>query len=130
PARILIDRFVAARLLVATDEASMPMVRVSHEALLTAWHRAREQLERDREDLRIRARIERQLSDWSREKEVARRLLRDPDLANAVALAGRWGDELSPGLRDYIRRSARRARLRQSLAVSVAILVAITVTAW
>jgi len=35
PARVLVDRFVAARLLVATDEASMPMVRVSHEALLT-----------------------------------------------------------------------------------------------
>lgn len=130
PARLLLDAFVAARLLVATEEGSVPMVRVAHEALLTRWDRARSQLERDRQDLQMRARVERQFSDWSREKRAARRLLRDPDLANAVALGKRWDDELSPELRDYIRRSARSARLRQSLAASVAILVAISVTAW
>jgi WD40 repeat protein len=47
-------------------------------------------------------------------------LLRDPDLANAVDLARRWGDELDAKLLTFIRASQRRARLQQQLTVVAA----------
>ena len=46
--------------------------------------------------------------------------MRNPDLANAVDLDRRWGDELAPPLRDYIRQSTRRARFGQTLVAAAA----------
>ncbi|MGO9327281.1 MAG: hypothetical protein ACLQJ0_04100 [Steroidobacteraceae bacterium] len=114
PARTLIDAFIAARLLVATDDSGAgATVRLAHEALIGRWQRARDQLAADRRDLEMRTLVERQFARWSQARGTARRLLllRNPDLANAVDLASRWGDELDAPVRDFINRSARRARL-------------------
>jgi WD40 repeat protein len=138
PARTLIDAFVAARLLVATDESGAgATVRLAHEALISRWQRARDQLAADRRDLQTRTLVERQYSRWSQARGGARRLLllRNPDLANAVDLAKRWGDELDAPMRDFINRSARRARLAQTLTAVAAVLfaffaLAAVVAAW
>jgi WD40 repeat protein len=128
PARTLIDAFIAARLLVAAGEGnSAATVRLAHEALISRWQRARDQLAADHRDLQTRAIVERQFGRWSQANGSARwlLLLRNPDLANAVDLAKRWGDELDAPLREFINRSARRARLAQTLAAAAAVLFAI-----
>ena len=133
PARILVDAFVAARLLVAAGETgTLPSVRLAHEALISRWQRARDQLAADRRDLETRTLVERQFGRWSQARGRARRLLllRNPDLANAVDLARRWGDELGPVLRDFIKRSSRRARLAQTLAAAAAIGVIAGLLGW
>jgi WD40 repeat protein len=128
PARMLVDALTTARLLVAASErGAAPTVRLAHEALIGRWQRARDQLAADRRDLEIRTLVERQLGRWSQARGRARRLLllRNPDLANAVDLANRWGDELDATTRDFIKRSGRRARLAQTLTAAAALLFAV-----
>jgi WD40 repeat protein len=128
PARTLIDAFIVARLLVAASEGgAAATVRLAHEALISRWQRAREQLAADRRDLETRTLIERQFERWSQASGGARRqlLLRNPDLANASDLARRWGDELGAPVRDFIKRSASRARLAQTLTAAAAVLFAL-----
>ena len=128
PARMLVDAFIAARLLVAASEGgASPTVRLAHEALISRWQRARDQLSADRRDLETRALVERQFGRWSHARGYGRQrlLLRNPDLANAVDLVKRWGDELDAPTRDFIKLSARRARLAQTLTAAAAALFAV-----
>jgi WD40 repeat protein len=114
PSRILVDAFVAARLLVATgEEGAAATVRLAHEALISRWKRAADQLTSDWRDLETRALIERQYARWKGASRQVKRhlLLRDPDLANAVDLDRRWGDELQPHIRAFIAESYEAARV-------------------
>jgi WD40 repeat protein len=125
PARVLVDAFTSARLLVAASEGgAASTVRLAHEALVGRWQRAREQLAIDRRDLATRMLIEQQLRRYNESRPVIRRqlLLRNPDLANATDLARRWGDELDEPTREFIRRSGRRARVLQSATAAAAVL--------
>jgi WD40 repeat protein len=138
PARVLVDAFFAARLLVADGESgAAATVRLAHAALISRWQRARDQLTADRRDLETRTIVERQFDRWSRARGRTRQLLllRNPDLANAVDLAKRWGDELEAPTQEFIRRSFWRAQLSQSLSAVAAVLfglfaVAAVVEAW
>ena len=132
PARALIDAFIAARLLVASSEGGVAAtVRLAHEALISRWQRARDQLAADRRDLETRAIVEREFGRWSQAGAGARRLLllRNPDLANAVDLAKRWGDELDTPTREFIKQSGRRARLVQTFTAAAAVLFAVLAVA-
>lgn len=126
PARAVIDAFTAARLIVATEDRATPTVRLAHEALIGHWERARQQFAADRRDLETRALIEQQQARWAKAAGKARRqlLLRDPDLANAVDLGGRWGDELDAPTRAFIAASRQRARLVQRLTAAAAVIFA------
>jgi WD40 repeat protein len=126
-ARALVDAFMTARLLVASSERSGPTVRLAHEALITSWDRARNQIALDRRDLACREVVERQFERWKALATRGRRLLllRDPDLANAIDLAKRWPDELDPALLQFVNRSRRRARLRQTISVCFAVVFGI-----
>jgi WD40 repeat protein len=126
PARMLVDALIAARLLVATTEKRVATVRLTHEALITRWQRANDQLKNDRRDLETRTLLEAQFERWNKAVGPAghQLLLRDPDLANAVALAERWGDELDPGLRRFIARSRLQSQLRLIVAAAAAVLFA------
>jgi WD40 repeat protein len=129
PARILVDAFIAARLLVAASEGGAPpTVRLAHEALISRWQRARDQLAADRRDLETRTLVERQFGRWNQARGRARGLLllRNPDLANAVDLAKRWGDELNAPTRNFIKLSRQRAQVGRTLTAVAAILFAAT----
>jgi WD40 repeat protein len=123
--RTLIDAFIAARLLVAGESGAASTVWLAHEALIGRWQRAKDQLAADRRDLETRSLIERQLRRWSQARGRAQRLLllRNPDLANAVDLTRRWGDELDTPMRRFIRQSRRRNRRRLALASATLVLL-------
>jgi WD40 repeat protein len=127
PARAVVDALVGARLIVAAGANDTATVRLAHEALITHWERARTQFAADRRDLETRALVEQQQARWEKAGGKSKRqlLLRDPDLANAVDLGRRWGDELEVGTRAYISASRRRAQMLQSLIVATAAVFAL-----
>ena len=129
--RMVVDAFIAERLLVATSEGDTATVRLAHEALIGRWKRASDQLAADRRDLETRALVERQYARWQQADKRVRRqlLLRDPDLANALDLQRRWGDELDADVRRFIDQSHQRSRRRQQLAAAAAVLFGIVALA-
>lgn len=131
PARQVVEAMTAGRLLVAAEENGRATVRLAHEALISHWQRARDQLVADSRDLQTRALIERNYIRWKAAAGRAKQqlLLRDPDLANAIDLSRRWGDELDAGTRAYIAASQRRARLRHQLTAAAAAVFAMVAAA-
>jgi tetratricopeptide (TPR) repeat protein len=130
--RAIVDVLTRERLLVASSEGGTPTVRLAHEALISHWKLARDQLANDARDLETRALVERQQARWAAASGAARRqlLLRDPDLANAVDLARRWGDEIDDRTRQFILASRRHAQGRQRLtAVAAAVFAIVAVGA-
>jgi WD40 repeat protein len=128
PERKIADTLLAPdrRLLVAQGDGEGARVRVAHEALINHWERAKRQIAQDRDDLRTRTAIEEAEAEWRAADGADKRgyLLRDPQFANAVDLAGRWGDELSPELRTFIAlsESAVKAAARRRMAVAAVIM--------
>lgn len=116
PQRRLIEAFRAkhARLLVTDDSGTC--VRVAHEALLTHWPVARDQIQKDSPDLLLRARLEQDEKKW-READPAerdRRLLPPGfPLSEALDYAGRRAGELTMELAAYIKASERAEERRQ-----------------
>ncbi|HLH92597.1 MAG TPA: tetratricopeptide repeat protein [Xanthobacteraceae bacterium] len=116
----------------ATADKTIPMVRLAHEALITHWDRARKQFAAERRDLETHSVIERQQARWEKASGAAKRqlVLRDPDLANALDLEARWGDELDAATHAFIATSRQSARLVQRLiAVAALIFLVVAVTA-
>lgn len=61
----LLERFIAARLLVTRDDAGGRTVEVAHEALFGAWNRLKEWLDENRADLYRREILRRAARDWA-----------------------------------------------------------------
>ena len=150
PARALIKAFLdpKARLLVADDavdavparphdaqghEEARPavdgqprratggaQVRIAHEALLSHWPRAKEQIAADSRDLELLGRLENAAARW-RESDKKHRdslvLPRGLPLTEAVDLMRRWGAELSGEVMEFVRQSRRVARQRRQRSV-------------
>jgi formylglycine-generating enzyme required for sulfatase activity len=125
PGRALVDAFVdpQARLLVV-DGAQL---RLAHEALLTHWPRARDQVAADARDLELRGRLEDEAKRW---RDAPRRNKRDRvlpvglRLAEGLALCARWGKELPAEVTQYVaasRRAARRNRQRRIAGIAGAV---------
>jgi len=142
PRRQLVEALLTpqARLLVADGDAAGTIVRVAHEALLTHWARARDQLLHDRTDLQTRARLEQAVALWQAATGTDRdsRLLPTGlPLAEAEDLLQRRRDELESPLIAYIEAStaaaqaqARRARWRwRAVAAVLAVLALLAVLA-
>jgi WD40 repeat protein len=125
-----------ARLVAASEEDGEPTYELTHETLITSWDRLRTWLgnvpdktesERIRTDLRLYRRLSAAATEWQaadvREKNGY--LLRNPQLVNALDFAARWGDELTPALRDFISlsdsadRSATRRRRRIGRTIAI-----------
>jgi WD40 repeat protein len=142
PTRRLIEQFVRpqARLLVAEGDDRTAQVRIAHEALLTHWARAREQLQRDRTDLQVRGRLEQAAALWQASPPAARpgRLLpAGLPLAEASDLLERRRRELGDALIEYVaasvttaeaatRRGRRRLQATAGLLAGLALLAALT----
>lgn len=105
--RALVDALLAAdaRLLIASSDS----VRVAHEAVLTHWKRAAEQLETDRRDLQLIAHLRAQTQRWLglADKDERTSLLITPGLplTEAENLLARRPDELDDELVDLIEAS-------------------------
>jgi WD40 repeat protein len=63
-ARPLLERFIAARLLVSSGEGGRRLVEVAHEALFLAWPRLEGWLREDRDRLRLLRDLQRAAQDW------------------------------------------------------------------
>ncbi len=129
--RQLLDALVEARLLVVGDMGGGGQVRIAHEALLRHWPRLAELLDRDRDFLRARGRVEEAAERWALEARSEDFLLRDggPLVEARVLLERR--DELDSLLADYIdasvaaadaarreREAAARSKLRRTRALA------------
>ena len=118
PRRALADAFIhaEARLLVADAEAGLAQLRLAHEALLSHWPRAHDQISSDSRDLELRGRLEREAEEWRaappRQKKGRVRAPGLP-LAEAAALVARWATALPPEVREFVAQSQRAARRRQ-----------------
>jgi formylglycine-generating enzyme required for sulfatase activity len=136
PRRNLIDAFLhpTSRLLVVDGDFGPPQLRLAHEALLTHWQRVRDQVASDARDLELRGRLEHEAESWVRapRREKPDRVLAPGfPLVEAVALKGRWGDELPAEIQAFISASqqeAHRRRRRRILTLTTA-LMAIPITA-
>ncbi|MEV0385856.1 helix-turn-helix domain-containing protein [Nonomuraea sp. NPDC050643] len=134
----VLDRFVAERLITADAES----VRISHEALLSAWPELRSWLEEDRAGLTVGRDLAAAASTWHRAERTPDVLYRGTRLAVAREWAERVGGHTAPGrlAREFLaasltleraqadaeRRGARRLRL---LAAVLAVLLVLTGTA-
>ena len=128
PARLTLDALIGARLVVASGVGTAPVVRLAHEALLTRWERARQQMVADRRDLETRILVESQQVRQAAAQDAKQKrllLLRNPDLAVATDLAARWGDDLPQSTRAFIidsERAAQAAARLRWMVVAVAML--------
>ncbi len=130
-ARTVVDALTTARLLVASGDGSQATVRVAHEALISRWQRAANLLITDRRDLETRDVIERQMARWAAATGRNKRklLLQEPDLANALDLRQRWGDELPEPVRHFIKLSDAAAKLAARIRWAIAAVVIVSLGA-
>lgn len=125
PARALVDAFLdpTARLLVV-DGAQL---RLAHEALLTHWARARDQVAADARDLELRGRLEEEAERYGKAGSRDKRSLVLPAglrLDEGLGLCARWGAALPAAVTDFVaasRRAARRNRLRRIAGIAGAV---------
>lgn len=97
----VLERFIAARLLTATDTT----VEVSHEALLEAWPRLGRWIDEDRDVLRARRRVAAAASAWEEQGRDDALLLRGGPLATALDLLDDDRALLTPQERDFVEHS-------------------------
>jgi hypothetical protein len=98
----------SARLLVADGGR----LSVAHEALLTHWPRARQQVEQDLRDLQVRARLEGAALLWVNDTGGDRDSLLLPagrPLSEAQEWCDRFVGEIDPTIRSFVEASAARA---------------------
>ncbi len=77
-------RFTDARLLTTTTQDSIPMVEVSHEAVIPAWTRLAGWIREAHEDLYLQRRIREDAAAWISRERPTTRLYRDDQLAEAL----------------------------------------------
>jgi tetratricopeptide (TPR) repeat protein len=117
--RKLVEIFLApeARLFVADAEegGNEPRIRVTHEALLTHWDRAREQITEDRADLELKARLEHAAARWHATDGNQRDSLllgSGLPLSEAADYIERRSEECEDAVIEYVRCSSEAEQVR------------------
>jgi hypothetical protein len=146
PSRIhpLLERFVDARLLVASSDDKQRVLEVAHEALFRVWKRAKAWLDADRENLRLREGLRQAAHEWNDRGRMPELLVhRGGRLEAAEALANEFRLPLEPVQREYLqaaiaaraaeleaaRRQAAARKLRVRLTVTALVTALIVVSA-
>ena len=124
-ARVLLEPFVEARLLVSRGDGGEGYVEVAHEALFAAWDRLNSWLEEEREALRVLGRVRREATAWE-EAGCGNDLLLPPGrrLEEATALR-ESGLELSASEEAFVRASETSARRRRTIRLATVALVGV-----
>ncbi len=130
-ARALAETFVRARLFIAELSDGQAGFRVTHEALLRQWPRARDWTQDNRRLLQAKARMRRAAARWVEEGRSADQLLNPGQpLHEALEAARQLPDDLGPDEHAFLRASTtlyRRKRwLRAGAIASLAIFAVIS----
>jgi hypothetical protein len=106
-ARRIVDALLdqQVRLLVAEGDGDGAQVRLAHEALITHWKTAREQIAKDRADLELRGRLEQGAALWRESEDESRLLGEGTPLIEAEQLLARFPDELGDEVTAFIQAS-------------------------
>lgn len=113
PRRAFVEKFVAARLLIAAHrEGGGAVVSWAHDALLWCWERLQKWIEENRELLRARGRLVAAAARWQAEPENQADLLlpEGKQLAEAREVLQAPGLDLTPEELAFVRASMARAR--------------------
>ncbi|MFN7927040.1 MAG: TIR domain-containing protein [Blastocatellia bacterium] len=99
PSQIILQKFVKTRLLVTNRNhvTNEEIVELAHEALIKNWHRLQEALNRDREFLSWRRRLNFRLDEWEKSKRDEEELLK----GNFLQEAKQWLVERPTDLNQY-----------------------------
>ncbi len=81
--REVMASFTEAGLLTTTTVAGVPLVEVSHEALISEWRRLGDWLHEAREDFRLQKAISEDATEWKRRGKPTDRLYHSPQLSEA-----------------------------------------------
>jgi tetratricopeptide (TPR) repeat protein len=136
PARDLLDRLVARRLCVTTDEGlgDGPVTSLAHEALIRSWPRAQEWLQRETSLLRIRDELARDAAVWDYHKRVDDWLAVAPEKLAGISQVEEAGLMPSGAAADYAQHSRRRGRrnrlIRRTAVAGLCGLAVIAGVAW
>jgi serine/threonine protein kinase len=120
----IIDAFVAARLLTASEVAGVTTIEVSHEALIREWSRLAAWLREARDDIHLQQVISQDAAAWQRRKRSADRLYRGSQLKEAR----NWAKHNMPSEQEmaFLRAGARRqmhARVIRAIVACVVLLL-------
>ncbi len=113
PADLLALAFAAPDARLVTGSGDAGLLRFAHEAVLTYWPRAQEELNNIREDLTVRGRLEQAALLWRNAPQRDKTgflLRRGTQLSAARSLLARRGAELDTLVAAYINASDRNAR--------------------
>jgi eukaryotic-like serine/threonine-protein kinase len=113
PRQAFVEKFVAARLLIAAHrEDGGAVVSWAHDALLWRWERLQKWIERNRELLRARGRLAAAAARWQAEplKKADLLLPEGKQLAEAREVLQTPGLDLTPAEQAFVRASMARAR--------------------
>ncbi|MBZ0238366.1 MAG: hypothetical protein K8M05_39000 [Deltaproteobacteria bacterium] len=121
-ASAVIDKLVAARLLVVAEDESGGHVEITHEALIAAWPRLQEWIRQDAAGARMRDQLRAASRQWQERHRSDGLLWRDDALAELERWRRQFGEqgltELERTFADASRAAARRSRrVRRGLAL-------------
>jgi tetratricopeptide (TPR) repeat protein len=135
-ARALLDRLVARRLCVTTDEGrgDGPVTCLAHEALIRSWPRAQEWLQRETSLLRIRDELARDAAVWDYHKRADDWLGVAPEKLAAIRQVEDAGLMPAGAAREYALRSrqrgARNRWIRRTALAGICVLGVLAGAAW
>ena len=123
--RRLVEALAAARLLTLRGAGEGGSVRLAHQRVLSDWARAREIVAGSADFYRIRADVERQRMRWEKNRRGDLLLPRGLPLAEAENILQRYGEDLPPEIRAFIKASRARAGRAQLVTAAAAVVFAL-----
>jgi len=131
--REILDDLVDARLVVINEVNDQQVYAPAHESLFSAWPPLVELIEHRRDDLVLRARLERRAADWKDAGATASGLLSGLELDQARDWQTRSGELATPDVQAYVAAAGARQRrtriVRAGVAAGIAVLAAALVIA-
>jgi hypothetical protein len=111
PAAKVVQALQEANLVVTDGDGRQATIRVAHEALLTAWDRARRQLEAEKANLELRKRLLRDRDLWQRKDRVPDRLIPPGQPLEEAETLLSWDAALAEQVADFVQASRGQANI-------------------